>query len=128
MSDSKLAILGTGTIGGAIATGVVGAGCYQAGEIVLTRGPSGMTCLDREGQTTEVPTLRAEVFDVQGAGDTSIATLALCRAAGTSLVDACVVANAAAGVAVGKTGTAAVDQLELHQQLARAIAAFEGTL
>ena len=92
-------------------------------EIVLTRGSAGMTALDHRGQATDVATRSAEVFDVQGAGDTSIAVLALCRAAGAELVDACVVANAAAAVAVEKMGTAAVDLDELRGRLGPAISA-----
>jgi rfaE bifunctional protein kinase chain/domain len=94
------------------------------GEIVLTLGAEGMTSLDRAGEVMDVKTRRAEVFDVQGAGDTSIAALALCRAAGASLVDACIVANAAAAIAVGKMGTAAVELGELRQQLPQALTAF----
>ena len=96
------------------------------GDVVMTRGPAGMTALAADGDATDVPTRGTEVFDVQGAGDTSIAVLGLCRAAGASLVDACIVANAAAAVVVGKTGTAAVDLEELRGQLPEAIAAFEG--
>ena len=95
-------------------------------EIVLTRGAAGMTALDRHGVATDIGTRSAEVYDVQGAGDTSIASLALCRAAGAELIVACIVANAAAGVAVGKTGTAAVDLDELRRRLPEALAAFEG--
>jgi len=94
-------------------------------EIVLTRGAEGMTALDSHGVATDIGTRSAEVYDVQGAGDTSIASLALCRAAGVELVDACIVANAAAAVAVAKVGTAAVDLEELRGQLPEAHAAFE---
>jgi rfaE bifunctional protein kinase chain/domain len=96
------------------------------GEVVLTRGAAGMTALDREGCMTDVPTRRAEVFDVQGAGDTSIAALALCRAAEASLVESCIVANAAAAVSVEKVGTAVVDLMELRRQLPAVLSAFEG--
>jgi D-beta-D-heptose 7-phosphate kinase/D-beta-D-heptose 1-phosphate adenosyltransferase len=54
-----------------------------------------------------------QVFDVTGAGDTVVATLALAVAAGASVRDAAVLANAAAGVAVGKLGTATVSRREL---------------
>ncbi len=87
------------------------------GEIVLTRGRAGMTGLDRDGRVFDVPTRPLEVFDVQGAGDTSIAVLGLCRAAGASLRNACIVANAAAAVAVEKVGTAAVAPEELKARL-----------
>ncbi len=94
-------------------------------ELVLTRGPEGMSALDAAGEMTDVPTRAVEVFDVQGAGDTSIAALALARAAGAELVDACIVANAAAAVAVGKAGTAAVAPDELRRALPKVLAAFE---
>jgi D-beta-D-heptose 7-phosphate kinase/D-beta-D-heptose 1-phosphate adenosyltransferase len=96
------------------------------GEIVVTRGAEGMTALDRAGDVTDVRTRPAEVFDVQGAGDTSIAVLALCRAVGAPLVEACIVANAAAAIAVGKMGTAAVDLDELRRRLPEALVAYEG--
>lgn len=86
-------------------------------EIVLTRGSLGMTALDAQGAAFDVPTRPAEVFDVQGAGDTSIAALALCRGAGASLLESCIVANAAASVAVEKIGTAAVGLEELRGRL-----------
>jgi D-beta-D-heptose 7-phosphate kinase/D-beta-D-heptose 1-phosphate adenosyltransferase len=85
-----------------------------------------MTALASGGDAIDVPARGTEVFDVQGAGDTAIAVLGLCRAAGASLVDACIVANAAAAVVVGKMGTAAVDLDEVRGQLPGAIAAFEG--
>jgi rfaE bifunctional protein kinase chain/domain len=96
------------------------------GEVVVTRGRLGMSGLDDLGQVFDVPTRPLEVFDVQGAGDTSIAALGLCRAAGASLVDACIVANAAAAVAVEKVGTAAVGRVELRGRLPDIIAAYEG--
>ena len=61
----------------------------------------------------DVPTRKLEVYDVQGAGDTSVAVLSLARAAGASLAEACIVANAAAAVVVDKVGTAAVERQEL---------------
>jgi D-beta-D-heptose 7-phosphate kinase/D-beta-D-heptose 1-phosphate adenosyltransferase len=96
------------------------------GEVVVTRGRFGMSAVDREGAHFEVPTRALEVYDVQGAGDTSIAVLGLCRAAGASLRDACIVANAAAGIAVEKAGTAAVGQLELRKRLFDILALHEG--
>jgi len=87
------------------------------GEIVVTRGRFGMSGLDDLGRAFDVPTHPLEVYDVQGAGDTSIAALGLCRAAGASLEDACIVANAAAGIVVEKVGTAAVGPRELLGRL-----------
>ena len=60
-----------------------------------------------------VPAVAREVYDVSGAGDTVIATLGTMLAAGSTLADAMHVANAAAGVVVGKLGTAVVDPAEL---------------
>jgi rfaE bifunctional protein kinase chain/domain len=96
------------------------------GEVVVTRGRFGMSGLDQGGHAFDVPTHALEVYDVQGAGDTSIAALGLCRAAGASLLDACIVANAAASVAVGKVGTAAVGRAELLERLPEILARYEG--
>jgi D-glycero-beta-D-manno-heptose-7-phosphate kinase len=60
-----------------------------------------------------LPTFAREVFDVTGAGDTVIATLALARAAGASMEESAILANHAAGVVVGKIGTATVSPPEL---------------
>lgn len=92
-------------------------------DIVVTRGGLGMSALGADGRVVDVPTRRRVVFDVQGAGDTAMAALVVWRAAGASLVDACRVANAAASVAVSKSGTAAVGRDELAQAFAEA----EGT-
>ncbi len=95
------------------------------GEVVVTRGASGMSALDASGRFVDVPTRTVEVFDVQGAGDTTVAALALCRAAGASLAEACIVANAAAAAAVEQVGTAAVEAPQLRARLPEAVAAFE---
>ena len=60
-----------------------------------------------------IPTVAREVYDVTGAGDTVVATLALALAAGATMEEAAILANQAAGVAVGKIGTAAVTVEEL---------------
>ena len=60
-----------------------------------------------------LPTFAREVFDVTGAGDTVIATLALARAAGATMQESALLANHAAGIVVGKVGTATVSQAEL---------------
>ena len=95
------------------------------GEVVVTRGRFGMSGLDEQGRVFDVATRPLEVYDVQGAGDTSIAVLGLCRAAGASLVEACVVANAAAAIVVEKVGTAAVSSSELRGRLPEILAAQE---
>ena len=60
-----------------------------------------------------LPTFAREVFDVTGAGDTVIATLALAHAGGATMEEAAILANHAAGIVVGKIGTATVNPAEL---------------
>ncbi len=81
--------------------------------VLITRGERGMTLLEEDGEPTYVPTAAREVYDVTGAGDTVIATLASALAAGASLVEAATLANHAAGVVVGKVGTATATAEEL---------------
>ena len=80
--------------------------------LLLTRSEAGMTLFDEHGEL-HVPAVAREVFDVTGAGDTVIATLAALAAAGMSLRDAVPIANRAGGIAVGKFGTATVTFTEL---------------
>jgi len=84
----------------------------QLDAVLLTRSEEGMTLFDAEGQL-HVPALAREVFDVTGAGDTVIGTLAAMAAAGLSLREAVPVANRAGGIVVGKFGTATVSYQEL---------------
>ncbi len=80
--------------------------------LLLTRSEEGMTLFDDQGQL-HVSALAREVFDVTGAGDTVIATLAAMMACGISLRDAVPIANRAGGIVVGKFGTATVNFAEL---------------
>jgi D-glycero-beta-D-manno-heptose-7-phosphate kinase len=80
--------------------------------VLITRGERGMMLLE-DGEPVYVPTAAREVYDVTGAGDTVIATLAASLAAGSSLVEAAMLANHAAGVVVGKVGTATATSEEL---------------
>jgi D-glycero-beta-D-manno-heptose-7-phosphate kinase len=80
--------------------------------LLLTRSEAGMTLFDDLGEL-HVPAVAREVFDVTGAGDTVIATLAALAAAGMSLRDAVPIANQAGGIVVGKFGTATVGYDEL---------------
>lgn len=80
--------------------------------LLLTRSEEGMTLFDAQGEL-HVPALAREVFDVTGAGDTVIATLAAMLAAGMGLRDAVPLANRAGGIVVGKFGTATVNYGEL---------------
>jgi len=80
--------------------------------LLLTRGEDGMT-LFAKSKTTSIPAQAREVFDVTGAGDTVIATLAATLAAGAGLESAMRLANRAAGIVVGKLGTATASREEL---------------
>lgn len=75
----------------------------RAKHLVITRGKEGMTLFDRD-RVVHLPTYARQVFDVTGAGDTVIAALALAWGSGWSLEEACVLANFAAGVVVGRVG------------------------
>ena len=85
--------------------------------LLVTRSEEGMT-LFRENEVMHEPARAREVYDVSGAGDTVIATLAVMLAAGMSLPEAVHIANRAAGIVVGKLGTATVTRQELEQDLA----------
>jgi D-glycero-beta-D-manno-heptose-7-phosphate kinase len=83
--------------------------------VLITRGERGMMLLEGENVPVFVETAAREVFDVTGAGDTVIATLAVALAAGASMTEAAVLANHAAGIVVGKLGTATADSEEIIQ-------------
>jgi D-beta-D-heptose 7-phosphate kinase/D-beta-D-heptose 1-phosphate adenosyltransferase len=88
--------------------------------VVMTRGARGMTVLGPRNGLMEPLHIRAtarEVFDVSGAGDTAAATIALCVASGVPLADSARIANAAAGLAVAKRGTAVIYPHELSNSL-----------
>jgi rfaE bifunctional protein kinase chain/domain len=86
------------------------------GAVLLTRSEEGMTLFDADGEL-HVSAQAREVFDVTGAGDTVIATMAALVSAGISLRDAVPVANQAGGVVVGKFGTATVSFDELFAKV-----------
>lgn len=83
--------------------------------VLITRGPDGMSLFEEHGRITHIPTVAREVFDVSGAGDTVISTLTLALAAGAPLARAAVLSNQAAGIVVGKLGTATTDPDELAE-------------
>lgn len=87
------------------------------GALLATRSDRGMMLVPRDGPALAIPAQAREVFDVSGAGDTVIATLALGVAAGLSLPDAMRAANAAAGCVVAKLGTATCSREELVEAL-----------
>ena len=84
----------------------------ELGALLVTRSEEGMS-LYSDGGTLTIPAQAREVFDVSGAGDTVIATLGALLAAGAALPDAVAIANRAAGIVVGKLGTATVSPDEL---------------
>lgn len=86
--------------------------------LLITRGEQGMTLLQRGEDAVSLPARAREVFDVTGAGDTVISVLAAALSAGESMADATALANAAAGLVVGKLGTATVSPAELTAALA----------
>ena len=83
--------------------------------VLITRGENGMALFERGKEAIFVPTTAREVFDVTGAGDTVIGVMALVVAAGASFGEAAVIANYAAGIVVGKVGTATVTPEELKE-------------
>lgn len=85
--------------------------------LLVTRGADGMTLFSRAGETVHLPAEAREVFDVSGAGDTVVAMLAAALAAGVALPDAARLANVAAGIVVGKTGTAVATADEVFTAL-----------
>jgi D-beta-D-heptose 7-phosphate kinase/D-beta-D-heptose 1-phosphate adenosyltransferase len=86
---------------------------WQTEAVLISRGEEGMTLFKQGAKAQNFPTTAREVFDVTGAGDTVLATCALALGAGAPLEDATVLANHAAGIVVGKVGTATVNQAEL---------------
>lgn len=89
--------------------------------VLVSRGPEGMTMFDAGRRPRHIRALAREVFDVTGAGDTVVATLALAVASGVRIHQAAHLANRAAGIAVGKLGTAAVtvDQIVKNGRVAK---------
>jgi D-beta-D-heptose 7-phosphate kinase/D-beta-D-heptose 1-phosphate adenosyltransferase len=85
--------------------------------VLITRGEAGMALLQDDDQLVTIPTMAKEVYDVTGAGDTVAATLALGLAAGCTMNDAAILANHAAGIVVGKIGTACVSAVELRDAI-----------
>ena len=85
----------------------------QPALLLITLGDLGMLLCQRNQKPIHIPTVAREVFDVSGAGDTVIATFTLAIAAGASPLEAAIFSNHAAGVVVGKVGTATVQPDEL---------------
>ena len=89
----------------------------EAVSLLATRAEKGMILVEASGGVHVFPARAREVFDVSGAGDTVIATLALAHASGRTLAEAAPIANAAAGVVVSKAGTATAHIAEVLHEL-----------
>lgn len=87
--------------------------------LLVTLGELGMLLCQREHKPFHIPTMAQEVFDVSGAGDTVIATFSLAIAGGASPVEAAILSNHAAGIVVGKIGTATASPEELLKSFRR---------
>jgi D-beta-D-heptose 7-phosphate kinase/D-beta-D-heptose 1-phosphate adenosyltransferase len=85
--------------------------------VLVTRSAKGLTLVCRDQEALHLPTRAREVADVSGAGDTLVAALAVALGAGAALLDASMLANATAGISVGKQGTATVSRQELLDAL-----------
>jgi rfaE bifunctional protein kinase chain/domain len=87
---------------------------WNAEALLITRGEQGMSLFTNDGLVRHFPTAARQVYDVTGAGDTVVAACALALAAGASLAEAALLANQAAGVVIGKLGTATLSAAELR--------------
>jgi D-beta-D-heptose 7-phosphate kinase/D-beta-D-heptose 1-phosphate adenosyltransferase len=88
----------------------------QLESFLITLGESGMWLFEK-GKNKHIPTVAQEVFDVSGAGDTVISTFTLALCAGASKLEAAHIANFAAGIVVGKLGTAVTNRAELLKRI-----------
>ena len=89
----------------------------KAENVLLTRGPQGMSLFESNGEITHIPTKALSVSDVSGAGDTVIATMTLSLAAGASVSESAVLANHAGGIVVGYVGIAPIQKEELFNSV-----------
>ncbi len=88
--------------------------------VLLTRGEQGISLCESTGESWHIPAMARQVYDVTGAGDTLISTLALALSAGASIRESAMLANHAAGVSVGMIGTAAITRTQLKEALRHA--------
>ncbi|MBI3306403.1 MAG: D-glycero-beta-D-manno-heptose-7-phosphate kinase [Candidatus Omnitrophica bacterium] len=88
---------------------------YKTEAVLMTLGEDGMALFEKNSSTIKIPTVAREVFDVSGAGDTVISVFALAIAAGAKMREAAILSNFAAGIVVGKLGTATVSPEELKE-------------
>lgn len=83
--------------------------------VLVTRGEQGMTLCESTGNSWHIPTMARQVYDVTGAGDTVVGTMALALGSRASLREGAILANHAAGLVVGMVGTATVSALQLRK-------------
>ncbi|MBS3105516.1 D-glycero-beta-D-manno-heptose-7-phosphate kinase [Candidatus Woesearchaeota archaeon] len=88
---------------------------YLNSNVLITRGEKGMSLFEKDGKVVHIPAKAKEVYSLIGAGDTVVAAIALALASGASLEEAAVIANIAAGIKVGKIGTASVSIEEIKR-------------
>ncbi len=100
-----------------VSRGLAVAASLDLEALLITRGEQGMTLIRPAHQALHLPARAREVFDVTGAGDTVIAVLAASLASGVELPEAVALANIAAGIVVGKLGTATVSGPELRRAI-----------
>ena len=98
---------------------------FAIGAVIVTLGEQGMVVL-AGGEVSLIPTQARRVFDVTGAGDTAVAMLAVALAEGSDLPQACFLANAAAGLQVGRIGTARISRGEVAEAIERGESAARG--
>lgn len=89
----------------------------KAQAVLITRGEQGMSLFELGRPATHIPAVAREVYDVTGAGDTVMAALALALASGAGMREAAMLGNFAAGVVVGKRGTATVSRAEMARAI-----------
>lgn len=89
----------------------------KCSNLLITLGPEGMVLFFADSSVWKIPAATQKVFDVTGAGDTVIALLAAALDVGGTMLQGCVLANAAAALVVGQVGTACVNRQELQKQL-----------
>jgi rfaE bifunctional protein kinase chain/domain len=89
--------------------------------VLITRGEHGMSLIEKGRKPLHIPTVAKEVFDVTGAGDTVISAMTLAVAGGASLAEGAMISNHAAGIVVGKLGTATASRDELEAALRSSI-------
>lgn len=85
--------------------------------VLITQGEKGMSLFEKDGAVSHIPAKAKEVYSLIGAGDTVVATLSLALASGASMKEAAVLSNIAAGIKVGKIGTATVSIEEIKKEL-----------